>query len=181
MAQTETSFEAPIPGQSLTEAPGNRPYERPPEIVDPEEAIQMHLTRLTEPERLEAVVDAIEMGVDIRSFTTGLLRSAVAQGIHTVDVSLLIAPVIHEFIKATAEDAGLEYDEGFVDEEAEESRRRKIEYAKAKRKLKKKGYITEEEGTEEAIPTGSQELPMDTSEPEPEIAESRGLMKRRNN
>ena len=178
MASTDMQFEAPIPGQSLTEAPGNRPYERPPEIVDPEEAIQMHLTRLTDPERLEGVIDAIELGMDIRSLTTGILRSAVAEGIHTVDISLLVAPVLHEFIKATAEDAGLEYDEGFVDEEAEERRRRTIQYAKAKRKLKKKGYITEEEGTEEAIPTGGEELPEPTGEPEPS-PEPTGIMKRR--
>ncbi len=170
-------FEAPIPGQSLTETPGNRPYERPPEIVDPEEAIQMHLTRLSEPEKMESMVDLIELGMDIRSMTTGLLRSAVAEGIHTVDVSLLIAPVIHEFIKSTAEEAGVEYEEGFVNEEKEERQRRQMQYAKAKRKLEKEGYFEGEESTEEAIPFDSEELPADTGEPA--VEEPRGIMRRR--
>jgi len=171
------NFDAPIPGQSLTETPGNRPYERPPEIVDPEEAIQMHLTRLSQPKKLTAVLDMLELGMDIRSMTTGLLRSAVAEGIHTVDVSLLIAPVVHEFIKTTASEAGVEFEEGFVNEEKEERERRKMAQAKAKRKLKKNGYL-EGTATEEApLPVDGEELPGDTlgmGDPEPQ-----GLMKRR--
>lgn len=180
MASTQMQFEAPIPGQSLTESPGSKPYERPPEIVDPEEAIQMHLTRLTEPDKIEAIIDSIELGTDIRSLTTGLLRSAVASGVHTIDVSMLIAPVIHEYIKSTAEDAGIEYEEGFVNEEERERGRRKIEYAKAKRKLEKKGFIEKQTGTEEAIPVDSEELPDVTGEPAAPVKEPQGLMKRRN-
>lgn len=170
-------FEAPIPGESLTETPGKRPYERPPEIVDPEEAIQMHLTRLTQPKKLQAVTDLLELGMDIRSMTTGLLRSAVAEGIHTVDVSLLIAPVIHEFIKSTAIEAGIEFEEGFVNEEKEERQRREIAQAKAKRKLRKEGYFDGSAQTEEPVQMDSEELPGDTGGmPEPE---STGIMKRR--
>lgn len=170
-------FEAPIPGESLTETPGNRPYERPPEIVDPEEAIQMHLTRLTNPKKMQAVVDLLELGMDIRSMTTGILRSAVAEGIHTVDVSLLIAPVIHEFIKNTAVEAGIEYEEGFVNEEKEERQRREISQAKAKRKLQKEGYFDGKAQEEEPLQMDSEELPGDTGGmPEPEPT---GLMKRR--
>ena len=32
-------LKAPIPGQSLTDEPKNYPWENPPEITDPEEAI----------------------------------------------------------------------------------------------------------------------------------------------
>ena len=40
-------FNGPIPGQSLTEPPGKHRYERPPEIVDPQEALDMHLSRVS--------------------------------------------------------------------------------------------------------------------------------------
>lgn len=159
------SFEAPIPGESLTSAPKAAPWERPPEIVDPEEAIEMHLSRLSDPERMQSVVDALELGVDIKSLTTGLLRSAVANGIHTVDVSLLVAPVVHEFIKKTAEDAGIEYDEGLVDEENEKSRRRQIEHAKAKRKLKKAGYLKGAQAEESPVEATVEAEPTDVGEP----------------
>lgn len=108
-------FDRPIPGQSLTVEPRNAPYERPPEIVDPEEALMVHLTRLNEPEALKGIVDFVEMGVDVVTLTEGILRSAVMNGIHTVDVSLVIAPVIHGFITSALDEMAIKYDEGFDD------------------------------------------------------------------
>ena len=46
-------FNAPIPGQSLTTPPRNAPYERPPEITDPDEALAVHLKRLSDPDAIE--------------------------------------------------------------------------------------------------------------------------------
>lgn len=169
------NFEAPIAGESLTTTPRNAPYERPPEIVDPEEAIQMHLTRLSEAEKMEAILDALELGVDVKSLTKGYLRSAVANGIHTVDISLLITPVIHEFIKRTADDAGVEYEEGLVNEGKESKRREAMEMQKAKIRLRKGQGIEQEEIPEERLSLDSEELPrhpVGSDKP-------RGLMKRR--
>ena len=36
----------PIPGQSLTTVPKSFPYERPPELTDPTEALDLHLDNL---------------------------------------------------------------------------------------------------------------------------------------
>lgn len=131
------SFQAPIPGQSLTTPPGSFPFERPPEITDPEEAIQMHLTRLNTPEMLEDILDALELDLSIRQLTEGLLRSAVAEGIHTIDISLAIAPVIHEFIKVNADEAGVSYEEGLIDKKEEEAKKTAIKKAKASKMVKK--------------------------------------------
>lgn len=121
-------LEAPIPGMSLTDAPRNRPYERPPQIVDVEEAIQMHVGRLSE--KSEDVINALEMGLDVETLTKGLLRSAVAEGVHTLDVALLIAPAIHEFIKTTAQSIQVDFDEGFENEQETEDRRKAISSSK---------------------------------------------------
>jgi hypothetical protein len=112
-----TMFDRPIPGQSLTTTPKNAPYERPPEVVDPEQALQIHLDRLTDPDRMEDALYFLEIGVDLVTLVEGILRSAVMGGIHTVDVSLIIAPVIHEYIKSTADALGVEYEEGFDNKE----------------------------------------------------------------
>lgn len=112
-------FDRPIPGQSLTTEPRNAPFERPPEIVDPEEALQVHLTKLNKPEAIEDAMFYLELGVDIRTLTEGILRSAVMNGIHTIDVSLIIAPVVHQFIKSAADELGVKYDEGFEDKDKE--------------------------------------------------------------
>lgn len=120
-------FSAPIPGQSLTTEPKGFPWERPPEIVDPEEAIQMHLARLSDPEMLDGVLDLIEVDeLDVMSITNGIMRGAVSKGMHSIDVALLISPVIHEFIKQGAIAFGLNPDDGF------ENKEEKAEYKKAK-------------------------------------------------
>jgi hypothetical protein len=43
---------------------------------------------------------------------------------HSIDVALIIAPVIHEFIKQAAAAAGIEADDGFEDKAAEENYRK---------------------------------------------------------
>ena len=163
----EPVFNAPIPGQSLTTPPRSYPWERPPEIVDPEEALMMHLERLNTPERLEAVLDMLELDVDIQTLTTGLIRSAVAEGVHTIDVGLLIAPMIHEFIKTTAQMAGVPFEEGFEDKKAKEKEEQMRIQAKALHKLRKlkglpKKAMVEEAATEAAATVSQvpEEAPM---------------------
>lgn len=121
-------FDRPIPGQSLTVEPRNAPYERPPEIVDPEEALMVHLTKLNDPDALADMVNWVEMGLDIQTLTEGIVRSAVMEGIHTIDVSLIVAPVIHEFIRTAMDELGVEYDEGFDNKKA----RKTAMYGRAK-------------------------------------------------
>lgn len=142
-------FSGPIPGQSLTTEPKAFPWERPPEITDPEEAIQMHLTRLSDPEMLSGVLDTIEIGeLDVKTITSGILRSAVANGIHSIDVSLIVAPVVHEFIKQAAVAFGLSPEDGFEDKKA------KADYEKARtsglaKKMLKTAVATPKEAVQE--------------------------------
>lgn len=174
-----SEFQAPIPGESLTSAPGSRPWERPPEISDPEEAIQMHLLRLAKKDMMKDVIDALELGIDVVTLTEGILRSAVAEGIHSVDVSLIAGPVIHEYIKSLGDRAGVDYEEGLVDKREEAAKNKAITVAKAKKmvdKFRKENKV--------AMPSSS--TPMEEETPEPEMpameepmAAPEGFMKRR--
>lgn len=166
-------FNAPIPGESLTKPPRNYPWERPPEIVDPEEALVFYLDRIMKPETVVAIMDGLEVGMTIKAITSGLLRIGVSEGMHTIDVSLLIAPAIHETIKNLADELGIEYDEGFEDKEAQKESKEKIEYLKAKVRLKnlkkRKDFPTKETLSEQV--EVQEELPLE----EPQM----GLMSRR--
>lgn len=125
-------FKAPIPGESLTGAPKNFNWERPPEVTDPKEAIDMHLSRLNDPDRLEAIMNALDIGsIDIYNLTKGLMRSAVAEGIHSIDVALIAAPVVHEFIKQAANKMGVDYEEGLEDKESKEEYQKSMVSARA--------------------------------------------------
>lgn len=167
-------FDRPIPGQSLTSTPKNAPYENPPEITDPEEALQVHLFRLTEPEKMEAALNILESGVDLQTLVEGLLRSAVINGIHSIDVSLLIAPVIHEYIKLTADEVGIEYDEGFEDKS---DKKEKAMYAvateRARKKLEQMDMMPEDDVVEDNLMV---EEPEEASE-QP-VTKPKGLMAR---
>ena len=75
-------FDRPIPGQSLTTTPKGAPYERPPELSDPVDALEAHLDNLMKDGAMEDVLFFLEEGVDLVTLVEGILRSAVMEGIH---------------------------------------------------------------------------------------------------
>ena len=103
---------APIAGQSLTDTPKNYPWERPAEISDPREAIKFHMEGLSSPESLDNIVELIQVGVPLRALSKTVLTTAQMEGIHSVDVSLIIGDVIYEELVSIAEEAGLDYTTG---------------------------------------------------------------------
>ena len=103
---------APIAGQSLTDTPKNYPWERPAEISDPREAIKFHMDGLSSPESLDNIVELIQMGVPLRALAKTALTTAQMEGIHSVDVSLIIGDVVFEELVSIAEEAGLDYKTG---------------------------------------------------------------------
>lgn len=103
---------APIAGQSLTDTPKNYPWERPAEISDPREAIKFHMDGLSSPESLDNILELIQVGVPLRALSKTILTTAQMEGIHSVDVSLIIGDVIYEELVSIAEEAGLDYTTG---------------------------------------------------------------------
>ena len=156
------TFDAPIPGQSLTDTPKNAPYERPPEIVDPIEAIDAHIDNLNKEGAMEDVLYFLELGSDLQTLVQGILRSGVMAGLHSIDVSLIIAPVIHEYIKGFADAADMEYDEGFDNKEAKEIINYGRDVARAKKMLDE---LREKQGMA-PMPEPEMEPEMEPEEPE---------------
>ena len=165
-------FERPIPGQSLTAESRSQAFERPPEITDPIEALDMHIENLSKEGAMEDVLYFLEFGVDLVTLVQGILRSAVMEGIHSIDISLIIAPVLHEHIKGFADAARLDYDEGFDNKEGKKALDYRRDVARTKKMMKK----LEEEGKAEV----SVLEPIE--EPKPEIEKQEpdksGLMAR---
>ena len=154
-------FERPIPGESLTTTPKGASYEIPPEITDPYEAIERHLVNLTEDGAMEDIMFFLEQGVDLQTLTEGVLRSAVMEGIHSIDISILIAPLIHAYIKGELDALGVDYDEGFEDKEMGEAVDDQAIGAKILKKLMMSGNIQPRQAPEEVI----QEEPMEQEPP----------------
>lgn len=159
-------FDRPIPGQSLTVEPKSAPYERPPEVTDPEQALQIHLAKLNNAKRMDSIMTLLENDIDLVTVVEGITRNAVMNGIHSIDVSLIIAPVIHEYIKTTADALGIEYDEGFDEDDSEYT-----SYVIDAAARKKVGSMGKE--TKKVV-----EQVEDIREEEPAKEPSRGLMAR---
>jgi hypothetical protein len=127
-------FSAPIPGQSLTSEPKNSPWENPPQFSAPEDALIYHIERLKDPKKVKSVAGLLTLGLDVVTMTEGILRNAVIEGRHNIDVSLIIAPIIHEYIVGLADAAGIEYNEGIEEEDVDI---KEIEYSIRSREAEK--------------------------------------------
>jgi hypothetical protein len=108
----EPSFDAPIPGMSLTAELGGRPWQSPPQYTTVEQALEYYIPRLTADEVTDQLLDVLEMGVPVSTLANTMQLSGVMEGKHSVDVGVLIMPVIMEMISYIADTAGVEYDMG---------------------------------------------------------------------
>ena len=111
---------APIPGQSLTDEPNDYAWERPPEISDPDEAVVFHLDRLSEKPIVDSVLHLMQMGFPVDVLTRSILTGAVGSGMHSIDVSMLIAPVIEEQLVYMGNTAGVKFKETFANDETDD-------------------------------------------------------------
>jgi hypothetical protein len=173
-------FGAPIPGQSLTAEPRNYPWENPMMTADPEKAIQAHIDRISRPETMDAIVTMLELGMSVRAMTESILTNATMNGIHDTDVSILIAPVIHEQIKKIAEYAGVDAEEGFGEDKGTvETREKELLKARVRKELNKNKELPPE--TEEMMTETLQamEQPMQQEAAPMEEPAKQGLMARR--
>jgi len=185
-----TTLNGPIPGQSLTDTPGNYPWERPPETADPTEALSMHLKKMAGPKYMESALFLMELGIPAEVVTNTTLTMAIGNGIHSVDVGLIIAPAIHKEVVSIAEMAGIKYDEHFPEDAEKEQQAKDMLQAKviAKMKSSKPKSKTEISQTMEAMTSPQteefedmreQDAPMDmeqAEEPqEPPTSEETGM------
>jgi len=112
---------APIPGMSLTGEPKKYPWERPPELVAPEDVADYYIEKLSDKDTMRSVLDLLVVGeLTLVQTVEGLMRLGVSKGLHTIDAGLIAAPLVHKTIKLVADAVGIEYDEGLVDKKAKE-------------------------------------------------------------
>ena len=126
----QTAFEAPIPGQSLTNSPENNyAWEKPPEMVDLNVARQKIFLNLLEPKNLEEIqklminevpVDAIAQTVLVEGFRQGKFNPDLALQLLEPTMYMLLAIAEKSGIEPTLDVKGEELDEEPDEEESEE-------------------------------------------------------------
>ena len=93
-------FDAPIPGQSLTNTPGNHKWEHPPQYVNIKEASEAVWDLLHESTKLEQILLLLQSGVSVEALTKGILFSGFTEGKWTPDLAVLLAEIIFNQIMA---------------------------------------------------------------------------------
>jgi len=112
-------FDRPIPGQSLTTEPRNNPWEQPPQIADKEEVLKYYVGRLANQEVIDDMAAMCEAGIPLQPLVESITTMGVMRGIHTVDVSMLVGPDIHAFLKQSIEAMGIKVRDDGRDRQAE--------------------------------------------------------------
>ena len=161
-------LDAPIPGQSLTAELGNRPWQNPPQFTTVQQAVEFYIPRLVDPNFVEELISIIELGIPLKTIANSMMLGATLQGRHTIDIGVLIMPVLIEMMAYLAESANVEYELG-TEEDEESNRPSPTILASALNKIK---ALT---GDAEDMPTEEDDDDIEEEEEEP-----MGLMARRN-
>ena len=163
----QVSIDAPIAGQSLTSELGNRPWEQPPQYTTVEDALNFYIPRIMEPTLRNDMLNTLEIGVPITTFANALQMAAVMQGKHTIDVGILVLPVLIEAIAYVADLEDVDYVMGTeIEEEDNTFSMSNIALAKKRikeRMAKEKDMPMPEEDIEE--PMVEEEMTMEAEAP----------------
>ena len=115
----EQSFDRPIPGMGMTFEVGSRPWQTPPEITTVEQATNYYVERMNTDQFKAQLVDVIEMGVPLATLANTIQLASVMEGVHSVDVGMLVIPIIVELLMTIAEAEGVQYHTGMEGMETE--------------------------------------------------------------
>ena len=100
-------FDAPIPGQSLTDTPGNAPWEHPPQYTDPEQVLDGLYDKITSGEFTEQLIAMLDAGVPVEAVVRVIVFSGFMQGKYTPDVGFMIVEPLMKLVAAVGIRAGV--------------------------------------------------------------------------
>lgn len=171
----EPNFDAPIPGSSLTKEVGSSPMKSPPQYSTLEEAVNFYVDRMSTEEFTNKLVTNLEMGIPVTSIVNVMQMHGVMEGRHTLDVSILLMPILMEMIALIGDSMGIEYDMGLEDEaKIEEAENDILNIAKMKLNKKQFNQISQEE-MELEQPTMEEEVMMEEQQEMPTGLMARGI------
>ena len=112
MANENPIFNAPIPGESMKHELGARPWQQPAQFTTVEEALDYYIPRFANDDVINQTADVLRMGVPVTTLANTIQLASVMEGKHSIDVGMLILPVIMEMIMYIAESEGIDYVSG---------------------------------------------------------------------
>ena len=107
MDMSKALLNQPIPGESMTHKLGKYPFDNPPQIPSPVDAIQFILENYLSNTNSDEVLKLIMAGVTLEAISNMIIKMYYIEGIITFDVAEIIKPVFLLHMLADARDAGV--------------------------------------------------------------------------
>jgi len=152
---------------------GGRPWQQAPQYTTVDEAIEYYLDRMSSEEFTDQLVDVLEMDVPVTTLANTIQMAGVMDGKHSIDVGMLVMPLLMEMIMLVGDMADVKYDSGMENPNKGKTRDTMLESIRTKleREIKaKEGMIFDEDEIDSEM---LEEKPQEDNE------ESKGLMARR--
>ena len=107
--EAKDPFAVAPPGHSLTEDNSKWAWGKPPQITDPEQALEVAIASVQRPKVRDEMFKLLYTGVSIEVMVEGYVLQAFHDGKFMPDVGLLIQPPLGMYIANMAEEAGIPY------------------------------------------------------------------------
>ena len=115
----DTSFDAPIPGMGMTHELGARPWQTPPTYTTVEETSDYYIEKMSNPKFKEQLLDVMEMKIPLTTLANTIQLGSVMEGLHTVDVGILMIPILVETMALIGDSSDVDYVTGMDDVKAD--------------------------------------------------------------
>ena len=96
----QNPFDAAIPGQSLTNEPGNAAWEHPAQFADVDSAMEFVMKKMTNQNMNEQILLMLNNKIPVEAITRLIVFGGFVEGKWTVDVATLITPLVMQLIAA---------------------------------------------------------------------------------
>ncbi len=100
-------FDAPVPGQGLTDKPGNYPWEHPPQYTDTMEASEYIWDRMTQPLFVKQIIAMLDAGIPVEAIARIVVFSGFTEGKWTPDVGFMLAETVVKMVATIGFTAGV--------------------------------------------------------------------------
>ena len=97
------------PGISWTAPEKSRPWQQPPQLVNIGDVVQRYMDSFSDQEVMSNAIDAIETKVPLSVMAQSIMLNHVSEGVHTMDMGILVMPVIIELLVTFAELSKVDY------------------------------------------------------------------------
>ena len=100
-------FDSPVPGQSLTDKPGNYPWEHPPQYTDVDQVLELIFDQVTNERFAKQIISMLHAGVPVEAIVRVITFSGFLNGKFNPDVGFIIIEPLMNLISAIGIRAGV--------------------------------------------------------------------------